>query len=175
MGRLRDLMLLATVLLTWTAEAAQLRIVGTVTDKFTAAPLADAQVRVYRNGERVRTLTTGHTGRYELLLDNNADYVIRFVLPGHVTKCFTVTTHGPIWEGDHSIKEVFIEMTLFDRVPELDLTFFDLPMGIARFDPLDGRMDWDEKYDGRIRGEVAALMEEVTRALAARGALAKLN
>ncbi|MBK9273185.1 MAG: carboxypeptidase regulatory-like domain-containing protein [Flavobacteriales bacterium] len=175
MQRLRDLILLATLWFASTAEAAQLRIVGMVTDKFTAAPLAEAQVRVYRNGERVRTLTTGQNGRYELLLDNNADYVIRFVMPGHVTKCFTVTTHGPIWEGDHSIKEVFIEMTLFEQVPDMDLSFFDLPMGIARFDPLDGRMDWDEAYDGRIRGEVATLMDAVTRALAARGALAKLN
>lgn len=175
MERLRDLMVVALLLLTSTVEAAQLRIVGTVTDKFSAAPLAEAQVRVYRNGEKVRTMTTGQNGRYELLLDNNADYVIRFVLPGHVTKCFTVSTHGPIWEGDRSIKEVFIEMTLFERVPDLDLSFFDLPMGIARFDPLDGRMDWDEEYDGRIRSEVSALMEEVTRVLSARGLQARLN
>ena len=167
--------MVAGVLLSCTADAAHLRIVGMVTDKFSAAPLADAQVRVYRNGEKVRTVTTAHNGRYEVLLDNNADYVIRFVLPGHVTKCFTVSTHGPVWEGDQSIKEVFIEMTLFERVPDMDLSFFDLPMGMARFDPLDGRMDWDEEYDGRIRGEVSALMEEVTRALAARGALARLN
>lgn len=172
---LRDLMVVAGILFGATATAAHLRIVGTVTDKFTAAPLADAQVRVYRNGEKVRTLSTGPTGRYELLLENNADFVIRFVRPGHVTKCFTVSTHGPEWAGDRSVKEVFIEMTMFERVADLDLSFFDLPMGIARFDPLNGRMDWDEAYDGRIRGEVAALMDAVARAMAARGALARLD
>ncbi len=175
MKRLQNLIVVACMVSGGMAHAAHLRIVGTVTDKFSAAPLADAQVRVYRNGEKVRTLTTGPTGRYELSLENNADFVIRFVRPGHVTKCFTVSTHGPEWEGDRSVKEVFIEMTMFERVDDLDLSFFDLPMGIARFDPLNGRMDWDEAYDGRIRCEVATLMDAVTRALAARGALARLD
>lgn len=157
------------------AKASSLRVVGVVTDRFSTAPLAHAQVRVYRDGVKERTLTTGANGRYEVHLDNNHSYVLRFALPGHVTKCFTISTHGPQWEGDHGVNEVFVEMTLFERVPELDLSFFDLPMGIARFDPLVGRLAWDEEYDGRIRSEVDALMGEVARMLAARGALAKLD
>ncbi|MBK9074379.1 MAG: carboxypeptidase regulatory-like domain-containing protein [Flavobacteriales bacterium] len=155
------------------ASAAHLRLVGVVTDKATASPLADASVRIYKNGEKLRTLATTANGRYEVLLDNNADYVIRFALPGHVSKCYTVSTHGPEWQGDHSVKEVFIEMTMLERLPELDLSLFDLPMGIATFDPLNGRLSWDEGYDERIRPEITTLMAAYERILTGRQPLAR--
>lgn len=154
-------------------SGAHLRLVGAVTEKATALPLADASVRIYKNGEKLRTLTTGSNGRYEVLLDNNADYVIRFALPGHVSKCYTISTHGPEWEGDRSIKEVYVEMTMLERLPELDLSLFDLPMGIARFDPLNGQVHWDEAYDQRIRPEIAVLMGAYERALAGRQIIAR--
>ncbi|MBK8338887.1 MAG: hypothetical protein IPK99_02225 [Flavobacteriales bacterium] len=154
-------------------SAAHLRLVGVVTDKATALPLADASVRIYKNGEKLRTMETGANGRYEVLLDNNADYVIRFVLPDHVSKCYTVSTHGPEWEGDHSVKEVYVEMTMLERLPDLDLSLFDLPMGMATFDPLNGQVRWDEAYDLRIRPEITALMAAYERALAGRATLAR--
>ena len=94
-------------------------------------------------------------------LDNNAEYVIRFSLPGRVTKCYSVDTHGPAWEGDNSTNHVEVEMTLFEQVEGLDLGFFDMPMGMARFTPLTGFIAWNAEYESWVKPEAERLFAEV--------------
>lgn len=141
--------------------AAELRLHGEVTDHVTRAPLGEVLVRVYRDGVKERSFTTGATGKYVVTLERGGDYIIRFSLPGHVTKCYAVNTEGPAWEGDNRAVPVDVEMTLFERVPDLDLSFFDMPMGMARFCPMTGLLKWDAAYEGRIKPEVDRLMAEV--------------
>lgn len=144
-------------------QAAHLRVHGTVTDLGSRLPLEQALVRVYKNGVKQTAFNTGSGGRYAVVLENNAHYVIRFSLPGRVTKCFAVDTHGPAWENDGRTVDLEVEMTLFENLPELDLSFFDLPMGIARFTPMTGHVAWNAEYEGRIRPEADRLMAEVTQ------------
>lgn len=155
--------LITTLLLaaSLSTSAAELRLHGEVTDHVTRAPLGEVLVRVYRNGEKERSFYTGPGGKYTVQLERGGDYIIRFSLPGHVTKCYAVDTHGAAWEGDKREVAVDVEMTLFQRVPELDLSFFDMPMGLARFSPTTGFLQWDKAYEERIRGEVDRLMAEV--------------
>lgn len=143
------------------STAAELRLRGEVTDHVTRAPLGEVLVRVYRNGVKERSFTTGAAGKYNVDLRRGGEYVIRFSLPGHVTKCYAVNTEGPVWEGDRREVSVDVEMTLFEGVPDLDLSFFDLPMGMARFCPTTGLLKWDLAYEQRIRSEVDRLMAEV--------------
>jgi hypothetical protein len=158
---MRSLVLLVLCLCALAAQAAQLRVQGVVTDASTREPLGEALVRVYRNGVKLQALTTGANGRYSVLLENGADYVIRFSMPGRVTKCFAIDTHGPAWADDRSIKEAEVEMTLFERVEGLDLSFFDMPMGLARFTPMTGYLSWNADYEQRIRPEAERLCAEV--------------
>ncbi len=143
------------------SHAVQLRVFGPVTDLETRAPLADVLVRVYKDGVKQKVLQTGVNGHYSFVLDNGSSYVLRFSLPGRVTKCYAIDTHGPSWEDDNRIVDLSIEMTLFPTVPGLDLTFFDLPMGIARFTPMTGYLSWNDTYAQDIRSEVDRLMAEV--------------
>ena len=46
-------------------------------------------------------------------------------------------------------------------VPGLDLTFFDLPLGIARFVPSTGMVHWSDRYEENVMPEVERLMAEV--------------
>ena len=142
-------------------QAVQLRVHGTVTDHSTRLPLAKALVRVYRNGVRVQAFETGANGSYSVLLDNNAENVIRFSSPGRVTKCFSVDTNGPEWEGDARVNGLVVEMTLFEPVEGVDLAYFDLPMGMARFTPMTGMVSWNAEYEERVRPVVDRLMAEV--------------
>jgi hypothetical protein len=144
-----------------TSQAAQLRVHGTVTDSESRVPLAQSLVRVYKNGVKLQSFHTGEGGRYSVLLENNAEYVIRFSRPGRITKCYAVDTHGPEWEGDGRVVDLAIEMTLFEVVPGMDLSFFDLPMGIARFTPMTGFLSWNDTYTQRVQPEVYRLMAEV--------------
>lgn len=158
---MRTLGLLALCLVALHADAARLHLKGTVTDAATRLPLDGALVRVYKNGVKQQAITVGANGRYDALLENGADYVIRFSLPGRVTKCFGIATHGPEWEGDRSVKEVEVEMTLFERVDGLDLSFFDMPMGLARFTPMTGYLSWNKEYELKVQPEAARLYAEV--------------
>ena len=149
------------------AEAFQLRVHGVVTEYLTGEALTNAVLKVYRNGEKVHAEPTGLLGLYAFTLDNHARYVLRFSAPGHQTKCFTVDTHGLEWEGAQRTKDVFVEITLFESLPGMDLTFFDLPMGQARFEPATGLLKWDEEYDQRIRAQVQGIMAEYERRMTA--------
>jgi hypothetical protein len=58
-------------------------------------------------------------------------------------------------------------MTLFERVEGIDLSFFDLPMGMASFEPATGLVSWDLDYDKRIREQVQSIMSEYERKMTA--------
>jgi len=143
--------------------AVDLRLRGEVTTYGTNAQLGDVLVRVYRNGIKEQAFTTGQGGKYTVDLERGGNYVIRFSRPGHITKCFAVDTKGEAWQGDTREVSVSVEMMLFKKVPGMDLSFFDLPMGLARFEPLTGFLSWDKAYEERIRPEVDRLMTELRR------------
>ena len=149
------------------AQAFELRVHGVVTEYLSGSVITNALVRVYKDGVKQNAEETGILGLYAVKLDNNARYVIRFSAPGHQTKCFSVDTHGLAWEGDNKTKDLFVEMTLFERISDMDLNYFDLPMGMARFQPATGLVTWDEEYDSRIRAEVQAIMGEYERRMTA--------
>lgn len=145
------------------ALAVRLRITGTVTEHAGRAPLSEVFVRVYRNGQVQQAMHTGSGGRYAFLLENHAQYVIRFSAPGMVTKCFAIDTRGAEWEGDSKVKDLEVEMTMIERVPGLDLSFFDMPMGMARFEPMTGLLAWNKEYEEFVRPRVADLMSAYER------------
>lgn len=177
---MRTALLIASFFLALMMQAAHLRVHGLVTDHNDRTPLTQALVRVYKDGVKQAAFTTCAGGRYHVLLENNAHYVIRFSMPGRVTKCFAVDTHGPAWEGDERAMDLEVEMTLFEQQDGLDLSFFDLPMGMARFTPMTGMVSWNADYEQRVRPEVDRLMAEVAlrrerqRAMAQSGTLASV-
>jgi len=166
---MKALGILALSFVALNANAAQLHVHGEVTDVGTREPFGEVLVRVYKDGVKQQVFTTGAEGHYNVRLDNEAQYVIRFSAPGRVTKCFAVDTHGGEWEGDNRSVDLAIEMTLFERVEGVDLSFFDLPMGIARFSPMTGLLTWDKEYDQRVQEEVSRLMAEVALRRSAQG------
>jgi hypothetical protein len=169
---MRSFITALALLLVLCTHAAQLRVHGVVTDVDERLPLEQVLVRVYRNGEVVARTLTGPGGRYSFVLENGAEHVIRFSLAGHVTKCYAVDTRGPAWEDDARVMGLEVEMTLFPKVPGLDLGFFDMPMGIARFTPMTGYLAWNDTYAMAIKPEVDRLMAEVDHRRRSAGTLA---
>lgn len=157
------------------AAAFSLRVTGVVTDHHTGQAMEHVLVHVYRNGVKVYAEETGILGHYAVKLENNADYVIRFSGPGLVTKCFTIDTHGLEWEGDQKVKDLWVEMTMFERTTAMDLSFFDMPMGMARFEPATGLVSWDLDYDRKVRPQVEDLMAQYHRLMTAQASTAQLD
>lgn len=158
---MRTLLFAALLFVAPIANAAHLRVHGIVTDATFREPLADVLVRVYKDGVKLQAFNTGANGHYNLTLENGGHFVIRFSLPGRVTKCYAVDTRGPSWENDASMSDVEVEMTLFERVDGVDLSLFDMPMGMARFTPLTGYLAWNAEYEARVKPEADRLQAEV--------------
>ena len=161
MHRLRLLSLaLFGCLLASVGFAAQLRVHGRVFHHDSSRPLGQVQVKVYRNGERLPSIHTSENGSYSLLLDDRAEYVLRFTHPGMVSKCFTVDTQGAVWENDRKVVDLEVEIRLFEPVEGMDMGWFDMPLGMARFTPMTGHLAWNADYEQRVRPMVDKLMAE---------------
>lgn len=159
-------MLLLLLLSLWStspAFAMRLRVQGAVLDLDDGRPLGGVEVKVYRDGVRQPSVRTGANGRYSVVLDRGGEYALRFSLPGHVSKCFAVDTRGAAWEGDRRVKLLEVDMILFEPLDGLDLGFFDMPMGIARFDPMTGNVIWNADHERRIRPVAERLTAELVR------------
>jgi hypothetical protein len=143
------------------AYGIQLRVHGAVLGLMDNTPIAGVAVKVYRNGQQLPAVRTVANGRYSILLDNNAEYVLRFTKAGMVGKSYTIDTRGAAWENDKRIQDLEIDIVLFEPVADLDLGWFDMPMGMARFNPMTGHVAWSADYERRIRPEAERLTAEV--------------
>lgn len=139
----------------------QLRVFGKVSGLFDQQVMADVSIKIYRNGELLPVQTTGANGRYSVVLDNHSQYVLRFTKPGQISKCFTVDTNGAVWENDKVIQDLEIDIVLFETMPDLDLGWFDMPMGVGRFNPMTGHVAWNAEHERRVRPVFDRLMAEV--------------
>lgn len=141
------------------ASAYHLEVVGLVTDYATQQAMPAARVRIYKNGALQTVRFTNGAGGYSVLLDNHADYVVRVDAPGFQVKCITVDTKGLEWEGDNRVSKVEVEVRLPRLGSGVDLSYFDLPVGIARFEPATGLTRWNIAYEGRVNAEARTLMD----------------
>ena len=153
---------LIAIMLGFSAPAAAftLKVSGLVTHYHGGDPMPGALVRVYKDGVKVSTVESNAFGRYNVRLENDADYVFRFSAPGFVTKCFGVDTHGLVWEGEDNVKELYVEMTMLGMLTSMDLSFFDMPMGRLRFEPATGLVSWNKEYESWVRPRVEKVMAE---------------
>lgn len=140
------------------ASAFQLQLDGLVTEHATLQAMDSARIRLYKNGVLDQVRYSGGSGVYSVKLDNHALYVVRVDAPGYQTKCFTIDTHGMEWEGDHRMSKVEVEVRLVQVQKGIDLSYFDLPMGMARFEPATGVVLWDLVYEEQVRSVAGQIM-----------------
>lgn len=141
------------------AYASRLRLNGQVADLSGLKPLAGARVRIYKDGKLWREQGANMLGRYMVLFDNNHDYVVRVDAPGFQGKCFTLETHGPEWQGDRSVSHLDVEIRLPVKEKGIDLSWFDLPLGIAHFEPSTGFTRWNRTYEQNISAATREVMD----------------
>lgn len=139
-------------------SAFHLALNGLVTDHGTMQPMASARIRIYKDGVLKNLVRTNAAGKYAITLDNHADYVVRVDAPGYQGKCITIDTHGAEWEGDRRLSRLEVEMRLVRKLPGTDLSCFDLPLGLARFEPATGLTRWNLVYESRVNAEVQEAM-----------------
>lgn len=142
-------------------------VFGKVRDHTTAAPLRGVKVITWQDGRIIRKQFTDSIGRYEMNLDYDHLYLIRFEGQGRVSKSVEIDArHIPTEEriGGHGMN---VDLSLFLDIPGVDFSILQQPIGKARFDPQSASIMWDLQYTEGIRGKVMALKGEYdsTRAI----------
>ncbi len=145
------------------ASAFRLHLNGLVTDYATQRPMSAARVRIYMNGVMQRVARTGASGQYSVTLDNHAEYVVRVDAPGYQVKCITIDTHGLEWEGDRRVSDLQVEMRLPTLQSGIDLSYFDLPLGMAQFEPATGLTRWNMTYESNVNAAAQEVMARYDR------------
>ncbi|MBK8581240.1 MAG: carboxypeptidase regulatory-like domain-containing protein [Flavobacteriales bacterium] len=146
-------------------HAFQVRVVGSVTDYADRKAMAGARVRVYKDGQKVVERLTGPSGDYSIKLGNQARYTVRVDAPGFQGKCYIIDTNGPEWDKDNRVKDLLVETRLPARKAGIDLSWFDLPMGMARFTPSTGHVSWNGDYGEGSRTGAREVMEQYCAAV----------
>lgn len=145
------------------AWAFRLRLNGLVTEYSTQQPMQAARVRIYKDGLLLAQQASNAAGKYAMVLENNAHYVLRVDAPGYQGKSILVDTHGVEWQGDKRIAELLVEMRLPSLKAGIDLSYFDLPLGLARFEPATGFTRWNKTYERSLALGAHQLMEQYAR------------
>ena len=158
MRSLTCILILALMTMGQEAWAFRLRVNGSVTDYTTQRQMPAARVRIYKNGSLQRVVRTNISGGYSIMLDNHADYVVRVDAPGYQVKCITIATQGLEWEGDRRVSELEVEMRLPPVQNGTDLSYFDLPLGMAQFEPATGLTRWNMNYERTVNAVVQEVM-----------------
>jgi hypothetical protein len=110
-------------------------------------------------GRRVRAIT-GESGKYEIELVRDADWVLEYVARGHQPKRVRMELRGPTadeWLGGFGMN---IDMTLYKDEPGVDLTLGGAPIGVCRYDADSGNFVWDLEYTKAMKLKLEAARAE---------------
>ena len=138
---------------------------GIVTDNFSALPLKDVVVYVestqgspYR-AERI----TGSDGFYRFSLKKGSSYMVKYSKAGFVSKKLVLNAMGVPDYPDLPYYDMDVQMVLFERIPDFDFSFFDSPIGEARYKQSVRTINWDNPWSEERRKMMAPIMQEYNK------------
>lgn len=147
---MRNFLALIIALACADASAYHLQLHGLVTDYGSLRPVAGARVRIYKDGQLWRTQGSSNSGKYMVTLENEGNYVVRVDAPGYQGKCISIETLGGHASIGGRTSGLELEMRLPAKQPGIDLSYLDLPLGMALFDPRTGSTRWNQAYHRSI-------------------------
>lgn len=117
---------------------------------------------VYKNGEKDRTISTD-LNKFSLELDLGANYVLSFEKSGFVTKKLQFNTRLPATATSEGLTPFQFVVSLFKQYEGMNTVVFNQPVGMIRYDPLQGDFDYDTDYTKSIQSALAEAQAEVER------------
>ncbi len=124
-------------------------------------PLPGANIDVYQNSQKEKTLTTGQEGLFQLEMDLNKEYTIAFSKEGYVTKRIFVNTSLPEDDGDQW--EVEFSIGLFEMFPGLDVSALEAPITKIRYMERERSFGYDREYTARMMNKVDKILAQLRK------------
>jgi hypothetical protein len=132
--------------------------------------LSGAVVTLLKSGTQVNQIVTNVNGKFDFVLEPNADYIITVTKPGFITKRFSFNTQNvPPERAKQGFGGVDLsEIVIFEIPQGVDVNELNsiLSQPIAKFAFQDVAQDfnYDEKYTQSIRGKLDKLGEAQKKA-----------
>jgi hypothetical protein len=155
------------------AFAFHIHVYGVVTDHFTGEPLRGVQVRMVKDSIEREVYSTRWNGRYEFHLDRGYAYELHFEAEGLVRKFVTIDAREVPLFPDVPFYEMVLHITLFEAIPDVDLSTFDKPVGMAEYKHSVRNLHWNVEHAQARRAELWRVMMNYERALDRRDRVAR--
>jgi len=148
--RLLLLLIFPFTIFAQTENQDKLLISGIVSEYFSEDILSGISVKVTSNGQYYNNVITDGKGKYEVYLDFEKEYEVLYEKAGFVPKKILVSTKGVPPEKRQKLADLFVEMTIFKKEPDLNVDFLSQPIGKAKYNSQTNEIDWDMGYTGPI-------------------------
>lgn len=126
------------------------------------AKLAGCEVILYKENEKVSTLTTDKSGKFSANLDLNASWGITFQKDGYVAKRMVFDTHLPRVKGDAElvIEPMVMEVGMLPlaKYEGANTDELDFPFAIVKWDRSLGTFSQDHDYTMGMQRTNGALL-----------------
>ncbi|MBK8581236.1 MAG: hypothetical protein IPL86_05165 [Flavobacteriales bacterium] len=142
------------------AQRFQVKLGGKVTDYFSGDAMKGALVRVLKAGQADQQATTKGDGRYAFILERGWRYEVWFSKKDMITKHVIIDTREVPAYPDVPFYDMDLQMTLFPWIPEMDLSLFEDPLGMAAYKGNVRNMSWETPLSEQFRPVLAKLMDE---------------
>ncbi|MDF1672331.1 MAG: hypothetical protein P1U41_02435, partial [Vicingaceae bacterium] len=139
-------------------NANKLLLTGEVTDYFTEDALPGISVKLMSNGSYVNNVITDGKGGYEFYLDFEKNYTVLYEKAGYESKKIEISTKGVPPDNRKKLADLFVEMTLFKKDKDLNVSFLSNPIGKSKYDSRTGEIDWDMGYTAPISGKLNGIL-----------------
>jgi hypothetical protein len=149
-------------------NAFHIHLYGVVTDHFTGEGLKGVQVRLVKDSIERETVVTAWNGKYELYLERGYDYQIWFARKDMVTKHVRIDAREIPLYPDVPFFEMDLQMTAVEWVEDFDFSAFEEPVALAEYKHSVRNLNWNTDYTDRRRTELARVMIQYERHLAAK-------
>jgi len=136
----------------------KLMLSGNVSDYFSEKSMTGVSVKLTSNGKYVNNVITDNKGEYEFFLDFEKEFTVLYEKAGFVSKKILVTTKGVPPNQRNKIADLIVEMTIFKKDKDLNVSFLDKPIGKAQYSAQTNEIDWNMGYTGPISQKLNGIL-----------------
>lgn len=143
-----------------------LNVHGVVSHAMTSSKLDAVKVTVKKDGTVHNTSTTRANGKYEFYLASSSRYEFLFEKEGYVTRSIIIDSKGIPQDVIGAGIIMPTDMTMFEITEAMagaDLSVFDQPIGVAKYDPTQEDLVWDFAHTTRVKSEINSFIRDIEK------------
>jgi len=145
---------------------------GGIKDEDSKQAIEGAKIEILKDASIIKTIYANEKGKFQYFLSPNNEYTIKVSSPGYVSKLISVsTTNVPDKVDVTGNFIVKMQVSLFHKVPGIDFSLLDKPVGSIFYEPKENNFDFD--VDASIGEKMEQLQKQYDQNIKEQAAQAK--